>query len=171
MHPQAIHRTVIYRAMKAGEERDVCRLVARVFADFVAVLYSPQGVREFLAYAADFDQLRERLQAKHFVLVAETQGRIVGAIEVRNCDHISLFFVDGEFQRKGIGNGLWRRALVDCLASKPEVVKVTVHSSPNATEAYQKLGFKVEGPEQTENGIRFVPMAFTVRNGPPRAGI
>jgi predicted GNAT family N-acyltransferase len=157
-------QTVIYRAMKAGEERDVCRLVARVFADFVAVLYSPQGVREFLAYAADFDQLRERLQANHFVLVAETQGRIVGAIEVRNCDHISLFFVDGELQRKGIGNGLWRRALVSCLANRPDVVKITVHSSPNAVEAYQKLGFQAEGPEQTENGIRFIPMAFAVQN-------
>jgi predicted GNAT family N-acyltransferase len=157
-------QTVIYRAMKAGEERDVCRLVARVFADFVAVLYSPQGVREFLAYAADFDQLRERLQANHFVLVAETQGRIVGAIEVRNCDHISLLFVEGELQRKGIGNGLWRRALVSCLANRPEVAKITVHSSPNATEAYQKLGFQAEGPEQTENGIRFVPMAFAVQN-------
>jgi len=164
MHRPTTHHTVIYRAMKAGEERDVCRLVARVFADFVAVLYSPQGVREFLAYAADFDQLRERLQANHFVLVAETQGRIVGAIEVRNCDHISLFFVDGELQRKGIGNGLWRRALVNCLANRSDVVKITVHSSPNAVEAYQGLGFQAEGPEQTENGICFIPMAFAVQN-------
>jgi len=157
-------QTVIYRSMNDGEERAVCRLVARVFADFVAVLYSPQGVREFLAYAADFDQLRERLQSNHFVLVAETQGRIVGAIEVRNCDHISLFFVDGELQRKGIGNGLWRRALVSCLANRPEVAKITVNSSPNAVEAYQKLGFQLDGLEQTENGIRFIPMAFAAQN-------
>ena len=163
MHQPVTHHTVIYRAMKAGEERDVCRLVARVFADFVAVLYSPQGVREFLAYAADFDQLRQRLQANYFVLVAETQGQIVGAIEVRNCDHISLFFVEGELQRKGIGNGLWRRALVNCLANSPDVAKITVHSSPNAVETYQKLGFQAEGPEQTENGICFVPMAFAVQ--------
>ncbi len=157
-------QTVIYRSMNDGEERAVCRLVARVFADFVAVLYSPQGVREFLAYAADFDQLRERLQNNHFVLVAETQGRIVGAIEVRNCDHISLLFVEGELQRKGIGNGLWRRALVSCLANRPEVAKITVNSSPNAVEAYQKLGFQLDGLEQTENGIRFIPMAFAVQN-------
>jgi len=164
MNRPTTHHTVIYRAMKAGEERDVCRLVAKVFADFVAVLYSPQGVREFLAYSADFDQLRERLQNNHFVLVAETQGRIVGAIEVRNCDHISLLFVEGELQRKGIGNGLWRRALVSCLANRPDVVKITVHSSPNAVEAYQELGFQLDGLEQTENGIRFIPMAFAVQN-------
>ncbi len=98
------------------------------------------------------------------MLVAELQGRIVGAIEVRNCDHISLFFIDGESQRKGIGQELWRRALDACLADRPDLARLTVHSSPNAVEAYQSLGFRAEGPEQTVNGIRFVPMAFTVKS-------
>jgi ribosomal protein S18 acetylase RimI-like enzyme len=97
--------------------------------------------------------------------VAETQGRMVGAIEVRNWDHISLFFVDGELQRKGIGRELWRRALQACLASRPDGDRITVHSSPNAVEAYRRLGFRVEGAEQTVNGIRFVPMAFAFQNG------
>jgi GNAT superfamily N-acetyltransferase len=157
-------QTVTYRAMKAGEEQQVCDLVVRVFTEFVAPLYSPEGVHEFLTYAADPDQLRDRLLANHFVLVAETQGRIVGAIEVRSSDHVSLFFIDGESQRKGVGRQLWRRALDTCLASRPEVAKITVHSSPNAVGAYRRLGFQPEGPEQTVNDIRFVPMALTVTN-------
>ena len=147
--------------MEAGEEQQVCDLVVRVFTDFVAPLYSPEGVHEFLTYAADPDRLRDRLQANHFVLVAELQERIVGAIEIRNNDHISLFFVDGESQRKGIGKELWRRALDICLANRPGLSKITVHSSPNAVAAYRRLGFQAEGPEQTVNGIRFVPMALT----------
>ena len=158
-------KPVIYRAMKAGEEQQVCDLVVRVFTKFVAPLYSPEGVHEFLTYAADPGQLRSRLRANRFVLVAEIGGRrIVGAIEVRNCDHISLFFIDGDSQRKGIGRELWRRALDACLANREDLTKITVHSSPNAVEAYQRLGFQPEGPEQTINGIRFVPMALTVRN-------
>ena len=74
--------------MEAGEEQQVCDLVVRVFSDFVAPLYSPEGVHEFLTYAADPGQLRSRLLANRFVLVADFQGRIMGAIEVRNCDHI-----------------------------------------------------------------------------------
>jgi GNAT superfamily N-acetyltransferase len=161
MHGPVTDQTVICRAMKAGEEQQVCDLVVRVFSEFVAPLYSPEGVHEFLTYAADSGQLRDRLRANRFVLVAEIQGRIVGAIEVRNCDHISLFFIDGKSQQKGIGRELWRRALDVCLANRPEVAKITVHSSPNAVSAYQRLGFQAEGPEQTVNGIRFVPMALT----------
>jgi GNAT superfamily N-acetyltransferase len=158
------NQTIIYRAMKAGEEQLVCDLVVRVFTEFVAPLYSADGVREFLTYAADPDQLRQRLQANRFMLVAELQGRIVGAIEMSNCDHISLFFVDGASQRKGIGRQLWHRALDTSLKRRPDVAKITVHSSPNAVEAYRTLGFRAEGPEQTVNGIRFVPMVLTVRS-------
>ena len=171
MHPQAIHHTVIYRAMKASEEQQVCDVVVRVFTEFVAPLYSPAGVQEFLTYAADPGQLRSRLLSNHFVLVAELQGRIVGAIEVRNGDHVSLFFIDGEVQRKGIGQGLWHRALNACLAGWPDLARITVHSSPNAVEAYERLGFEAEGPEQIVNGIRFVPMAFAIRSTLPQAGI
>jgi GNAT superfamily N-acetyltransferase len=164
MHGPVTDRTVIYRAMKAGEEQQVCSLVVRVFTKFVALLYSPEGVQEFLTYAADPGRLRDRLRANRFVLVAELGGRIVGAIEVRNSDHISLFFIDGDSQRKGIGRELWRRALDACLANRQDLPKITVHSSPNAVEAYQSLGFQPEGPEQTINGIRFVPMALTVKD-------
>jgi len=157
-------QTVIYRAMKASEEQQVCDLVVRVFHDFVAPLYSPEGIQEFLSYAADPGLLRDRLLANRFVLVAELQGRVLGAIEVRNSDHVSLFFVDGELQQKGIGKKLWRTALDTCLANRPDLARITVHSSPNAVEAYQRLGFQVEGPEQTVNGIRFVPMALAVGN-------
>src|SRR5512136_1020853 len=136
MHRPGVHHNVIYRAMKAGEEQEVCDVVVRVFTEFVAPLYSPEGIHEFLTYAADPGQLRERLRANRLVMVAEMEGRIVGAIEMRNCDHISLFFVDGEAQRKGIGRGLWRRALETCLATKPDIARITVHSSPNAVDAY-----------------------------------
>ena len=139
--------------------------MVRVFTEFVAPLYSPEGVHEFLTYAADPDRLRERLEANRFVLVAELQGRMVGVIEVRNCDNISLFYVDGQAQRKGIGSGLWRRALDACLAGRPDLARLIVHSSPNAVEAYKKLGFRTEGPEETVYGIRFVPMALAV-SGP-----
>ena len=61
--------------MEAGEEQQVCDLVVRVFSDFVAPLYSPEGVHEFLTYAADHGQLRSRLLANRFVLVADLQGR------------------------------------------------------------------------------------------------
>jgi GNAT superfamily N-acetyltransferase len=150
--------------MQAGEEVEVCSLVTRVFSDFVSHLYSPEGIKEFFRYA-DPALLSSRTQDNHFVLVAELHGQIVGMIEMRNNNHISLFFIEGELQRKGIGKQLWRKALDTCLANRPDLAKITVHSSPNAVEAYQRLEFQAEGPEQIVNGIRFVPMAFNVKKG------
>ena len=36
--------------------------------------------------------------------------------------------------------------------------EVTVHSTPNAVEANEQLGFHAEGREQNMRGIRFIPM-------------
>ena len=151
-----------YREMAPGEEQEACDLVARVFKDFVGIVYSNEGVHEFLQYAQP-ELLSQRLQTNHFALVAEIHGQIGGVIEVRNHDHISLFFVEGEWQRRGIGKQLWRHALERCLANRAGLKKITVLSAPEAVGAYCTLGFETEGPEQTVKGIRFVPMVFNVK--------
>jgi GNAT superfamily N-acetyltransferase len=171
MHSPVVHDAIIYRPMEAGEEQQVCDFVVRVFTESVAPLYSPEGVQEFVTYAADPGRLRSRLLSNHLVLVAEIRGRIVGVLEMRNSDHISLFFTDGEAQRQGIGRKLWQLALDACLESQPSVARITVRSSPNAVGAYEKLGFRAEGAEQTVNGIRFVPMAFAGTSTPRQSGI
>lgn len=56
---------------------------------------------------------------------------------------------------------LLRRALEIRIHNQVGMAKPTVNSSPNAVGAYQTMGFKIEGPEQTKNGIRFVPMALS----------
>jgi hypothetical protein len=38
------------------------------------------------------------------------------------------------------------------------LAQVSVNSSPNAVPIYERLGFASWSPEQTVNGIRFVPM-------------
>jgi len=150
-----------YRPLQSGEEAAVCDFVLRVFAEFVAGQYVAAGVREFQAYVQP-EALRRRLQADHFVLLAEAAGEIVGAIEVRACDHISLLFVAGRFQRRGIARELLQRALATCRRQRPEVREISVNSSPNAVQAYARLGFRPLGAEQTVNGIRFTPMALAL---------
>lgn len=143
--------------MDRGEEGQVCRFVRRVFGEFVAPLYSEEGVREFLRYV-DEDAMAERAEGEHCVLVAEAGTRLVGAIEIMDNNHLSLLFVARDFQRQGIARELLSQALKNSqrLASEPQ--EVIVHSSPNAVTAYEKLGFRVAGATRVENGIRYVPM-------------
>jgi ribosomal protein S18 acetylase RimI-like enzyme len=148
-----------FRPMRPGEETRVSELVTRVFNSFIAPDFAPEGVQEFLNYVQP-DVLLERAQANHFALVATLGEQIVGVVEIRDYQHISLFFVDGAYLGRGIGKELWRRALEICRQRKPGVLNISVNSSPYAVPIYEKLGFCQTAPERVVNGIRFVPMAL-----------
>jgi len=90
---------------------------------------------------------------------------VIGAIEVREFKHISMLFVDDQYQRKGIGGNLIREAISICQENSPELDQITVNSSPNAVQAYEKFGFLWSGSEQEISGIRFVPMVFKLPGG------
>ena len=154
--------SVNYRQMQLGEENQVIALVSRVFYQFVAPLYSDEGVREFMKYIKA-STLAERIQGNNFVLIAELHNEIIGIIEIRENRHIALFFVAPEHQRKGIGRELLNKAVHECIAGDPKLTKITVNSSPNAVSAYRTLGFIERDKEKTSNGIRFVKMSRKVK--------
>jgi GNAT superfamily N-acetyltransferase len=156
--------TVQYRFMEPSEETGVSDLVIRVFKEFIAHQYSQEGVHEFLKYVQPELFLR-RSQKNHFVLLATIQDKIVGMIEIRNNRHLSLFFVDKRFQQRGIARELLRRSLKICkleisLKRSPELQEVSVNSSPNAIQIYERMGFRQKGYEQVNNGIRFTQMVL-----------
>lgn len=148
---------VSMRLMRAGEEREVCELVSRVFDEFVASDFPQEGVDEFHRYA-DADALAQRVGSGELVLVAEEEGRIVGMIELRGFGHIAMLFV--ESRGKGIGRRLVGEALQICYERGVDPDRVTVNASRFAAPIYERLGFETEGPERTENGITYLPMVF-----------
>ena len=153
--------TATVRHIFPGEEQAVSALVAATFRHDVAPLYSQEGVDEFLRYAAS-DGIRERQHRGHFTLVAIEEGAIVGTIEVRGHAHVSLLFVDPRRQREGIGRSLLAEALRLCRAQPACPAETTVNSSPNAVEAYRRLGFRPTADLQVKNGIKFVPMSLAL---------
>jgi GNAT superfamily N-acetyltransferase len=162
IEPSSMGHSANYRLMQSGEEARVIDLVSRAFFQYVAPLYSDEGVSEFMKYAEPF-ALAERTKGNHFVQVAELHDEIVGIIEIREHRHIALFFVTQDHQRKGIGRELLNRAVQECTASNPELTEITVNSSPNAVSAYRALGFIEKGEEKTVNGIRFVQMSLEIK--------
>jgi len=148
---------LIFRPIGKGEEEKVCNFVIHVFNEFIAPHYSQEGVNEFLKYVQP-DALLQRLQKNHFTLLAMVQNRMVGMIEIRANNHVSLLFVDRSFQRKGISRELLRYALEICRKNKPDLREVTVNASPNAVPVYERLGFRPTRSEQIVHGIHFTPM-------------
>ncbi len=142
-------------------------LITKVFHSYVAPAYTREGVNEFLKYA-DPASLAKRSRSGHFVLLAEDEQKVVGMIEVREHRHVSMLFVEGSYQRKGVARLLVSEALVICQRRRADLVRVTVNAAPNSVEAYERLGFHVEGSEHRTHGIRFTPMVLEIGAGEPR---
>ncbi len=158
----AMSDNVTIRSMKAGEEREVCDLVSRVFDEYVAGDFSAEGVREFYRYA-DPGAMAERRRQGDRVLVAEEDGGILGMLELKWPDHIAMLFV--EDRGRGLGRALVEKGLRMCGRGAPGVEEVGVHASLYAVPLYRKLGFEATGPKRTENGITYLPMVIRLESG------
>ena len=152
-----------YMSMISGQEARIFNLISTVFDEFVETYFLEEGRNEFLKYI-DPNSLKERSQSNHINIVALQNQNPIGFIEIRDYNHVSLFFVAKEFQLKGIGKELFRRSVDLCLQKNSELQKITVNASPNSVPAYKKLGFIEEGYEQIKNGIRFAPKALNLVN-------
>ena len=153
-------RTTI-TGIASGEEQQVLDLVRQVFDSNVAPAYPIEGNEEFYRYLKLEDFIK-RIQTNHQVFVAkDSTARIVGVVEIRDSFHISLLFVREDVQRSGIGRALVRQAIT--VAKAAGAVSMTVNSSPNAVAGYESFGFRAVADEQIINGIKFIPMAMTLK--------
>lgn len=144
---------MVIRKLEESEKQSAIRLVLRVFMEFEAAEYSTEGIENFKNDLAN-DKFLNSLS----MFGAFDGERLTGVVATRNeGGHISLFFVEREYQRRGIGKKLFEKIIQDC-----RLDKVTVNSSPYAVEIYKRLGFTVTSVEQNFNGIRFTPMVYIV---------
>ncbi len=158
-----MEETFTYRYLSAEDVFEVSELVTHVFNEFVAPEYSFEGVQEFHRYIQP-SAFRVRSQTNHFSLIALAQDKVVGVIEMRDHNHVSLLFVAPEFQRRGIAKELLRQVLQICRSNEPMLLEISVNSSSYAVPIYEKLGFRRAGEKQVINGIGFIPMALKLSN-------
>ena len=141
------------------EEKEIktaIELAIRVFMIFEAPEYPKEGVDSFLASLSSEDYIE-----KLTFYGAFDKDRLVGIIATRLFgSHIALFFVDEEYQGKGVGRLLFDKASDDCFMEK-----LTVNSSPYAAGIYRHFGFKDDMPEQITDGIRYIPMTYLKNMG------
>ena len=159
---------VAYRALAEADAPAVSRLIIDSFTEFIAPEYSEEGRAEFIRYVQP-EALVDRSRSNHLLLVARAANTVVGVIELRNNDHVSLLFVDRAFQQHGIARTLLRRALSAARPAIPDLERVTVNSSRFGVPIYERLGFCQTGPGRSVNGIVFIPMAHQLAPDPTSA--
>jgi len=132
-------------------------LVKNVYGEFVSPDYSEEGNRTFYSYI-DPLEIGKRLEAGNWFYACKSGGKIVGALEVRNKNHISLLFVDKRHQKQGISEALLERYFDDLKKEEAGVGFIEVNSSPYAKIIYKNLGFYEASDLQEKNGIKFYYM-------------
>lgn len=126
-------------------------LVWDVFCKYEAVNYPEDGKEAF----------RNAIHSEEYLNMLTAYGafdgdRLIGIIATRNNgSHIALFFVAGEYHKRGIG----RKLFENCLANN-DSSRITVHSSEYAVGIYERLGFLQIDDMQEDAGIRYIPMEF-----------
>ena len=140
------------KKIEENEIKKALELVWKVFLEYEAPDYSNEGIEEF----------KKSIDSRDFINQLEFYGafedeKIVGIIATRNVTHIALFFVDGNYHKKGIGKSLYEK-----VCSLNDKGFFTVNSSPYAKEVYRHLGFESTDEEKCVNGLRFIPMRCNI---------
>ena len=161
----AIGATVQFRLIRESEAEEVSELALRVFEEFVASEHNAKGQEEFYRNTSAA-ALRDGHASGWVTFVAESQGHIIGMLQLRNGSHIAMLLVEGRHQRRGIGSGLVCAAEQYALVQQPCMHALTVASTPIAINAYRRMGFAITGEEQVLRGLRFVPMERIIGRSP-----
>lgn len=149
------------KEIQTEEIEDVSLMIKGVFSKFISSAYTKEGISQFNSFV-DEGTIKERLTAGSLILVAKEDETIAGVIEIRDGSHIPLFFVKDEFQGKGLGHRLFRKAVKKNAELNPSVEVLTVNSSPYAVDIYKSMGFRNAAAMQVKSGIMYYPMEYKI---------
>lgn len=154
------------RKVTSNEVDEALSLALEVFMEFEAPDYKPEGLETFKSFTSDEKLINGFKQGISPMYVAFDNGKIIGLIGMRaNRTHINLVFVKKEYHRKGVATAIFRYLLEDLLKENPTLSEITLNSSPYGLPFYLKLGFIPQSEEKEEDGIRYTPMKFSIREG------
>lgn len=145
------------RWARAEEWTPTMDMIWKTFLKFEGEDYTQEGIRNFYDFISD-DGLRDSfLRGDYQLMVALDGGRVIGAGSIRNRNHLSLLFVDEEYQRRGVGESLIGK-LCEYLKTEAGERYMSLQASPYAVNFYRRIGFRAVAPEAEYAGIRVTPM-------------
>lgn len=137
------------RKLEQREYDEAVRLSLDVFMECGKADFDEEGLEVFKSFVFDPRRIAELVMYGAF-----EEGRLIGVIGTKNeGKHISLFFIDKAYHRKGWGKQLFNAAM----QGNPEQA-ITVNSSTYAVPFYRRLGFEVLADPQNYHGLISVPM-------------
>jgi GNAT superfamily N-acetyltransferase len=144
------------RPADLSDAPEISRFVSELASTHIGPTLGVGGLEKLLAsMAADSTITRMADGYPHWVAVEE--GATVGVAVVKPPSHIYHLFVRSDRQRSGVGRLLLNEAL-QFISDTTSCGSITVNSSLNAVDAYQRFGFAATVDPKEDGGVRFLPM-------------
>lgn len=141
------------RQLNNREYNEAVELSLKVFMECGTTDFDDSGLNTFKDFIYNKSLMNELT-----IFGAFDDSELIGIIGTKNKgQHISLFFINPKYHRKGIG-----RLLFNYAYSNQTVAQITVNSSTFAVRFYENLGFTKAAEEQVTNGLRYTPMIKSV---------
>lgn len=142
---------------KINDIEEISDLVKRIYLKYNSKIDSEKGINNILTFMSKENmRLRFYIEGALMLVARDENNKIVGAIELKNFEHISLFFVDDKYFKFGIGKKLFEE-----VKNILKLEKYSVNASDYALEFYKKLGFvQITDSIKIENGVHFYPMFY-----------
>lgn len=150
-------RQYIIRWARESEWSSAMKMVWKTFLKFEGDDYTQEGIKHFFDFITDDDLYIAFLKGRYRMMVAVDGEKVVGAGSIRNRNHLSLLFVDEDYQHMGIGSAILA-GLCDHLKREVKERYISVNAAPYAVNFYRKQGFEAVKPEEERSGIRVTPM-------------
>ena len=142
---------------KIDDIEEISDLVKRIYLKYNSKIDTEEGIKNILIFvSAESMRLRFYIEGALMLVARDENNDIVGMIELKNFEHISLFFVDDKYFKCHIGKKLFEETknIFGC-------DKYSVNSSDYALEFYKKLGFiQITDSIKIEKGVHFYPMIY-----------
>ncbi len=143
-----------------NEEWDeAIHLIWKTFVRYDAKDYPQNGIDSFAEFITDETLHRMFVVGAYEMFLAIIEQTIIGVVTLRDQTHISLLFVDGEYQHKGVGS-----MLVDYVYEYVQYAyqstQLTVNAAFSATEFYEQYGFTHVREAFVQKGIFVAPMCY-----------
>ena len=153
---------ITIQSYSVGDENKIHDLIKTVYDEFVAPDYTLNGNAFFYTYIQPSNFVQRFTITKNIIVTAIADSQIVGMIEIRGTNMVSLLFVQKEFHKQGVARALLKEALSQIRLRKPDLSELHVHASPYSISVYENLGFVGVGDLQEDNGIKYLAMKETL---------
>jgi len=130
---------------------------------FITCDFDSEGEANFLS-SVEESAIRRFLSEDFVYFVAGEGDRVVGVVGIRGRTHLFHLFVAESLQGTGLGRKLWLHARTEVIPLDYEG-PLTVNSSRNAVEFYEKLGFVQDGGLDERGGVVAIPMSLSTLTG------